>query len=114
MSTVQAMYDVTEQLYQLVDKPLADRDELIARVEELLQQRQVLLSRLQPPFNEVEQQLGQQIVQWNVTIDAFLNKLQEDIQKDMNGLKKKKHSMGKYTNPYASTQTDGVFYDKKN
>ncbi|OZI12744.1 flagellar protein FliT [Bacillaceae bacterium SAS-127] len=114
MSIVQAIYDVTEELYQLANQPLEDRDQLVERVEGLLDQRQVLLDQLQPPFSEEEQQLGKQIIQRNVIIDAYLQKKKMDIQKDMNGLAKKKNSVGKYTNPYASTQTDGVFYDKKN
>ncbi|KAB7706503.1 flagellar protein FliT [Bacillus aerolatus] len=114
MSAVKACYEVTEKLFQLVIHPPADRDEAVAAIEELLEKRQALLAGIQPPFKEEEQRLGREMVERNAVIDSQLRKLKEAIQKDMQGLTKKKDSVNKYVNPYASMQLDGVFYDKKN
>lgn len=114
MSAVKACFKVTEKLFQLVSRPLADRDQTVAAIEALLKEREELLSGLKAPFTEEEQQLGWEMVKRNKIIDAGLKKLKEEIQRDMQGLTKKRDSVDKYVNPYASMQLDGVFYDKKN
>ena len=76
--------------------------------------REKLLTDVKGPYTEEEKQLGQEIIKRNAVINLKLRSLKEAIQKDMTSLTKKKDSVDKYVNPYASMQVDGVFYDKKN
>jgi flagellar protein FliT len=114
MSAVNACFAVTDRIYQLIKKPGGDRDEFVACIDQLLDQRQALLTEIHPPFTPEEQQLGQEMIRRNAVIDAYFKKIKEDIQKDMQGLSKKKESVDKYVNPYASVGTGSMFYDKKN
>ena len=114
MSAVKACFDITEKLFQLVSRQSADRDQIVAAIESLLEKREELLVDIQAPFTEEEQRLGQEMIIRNKVIDMELKKLKESIQKDMQSLTKKRDSVDKYVNPYASVQMDGVFYDKKN
>ncbi|HEY9577045.1 MAG TPA: flagellar protein FliT [Pseudobacillus sp.] len=114
MSAVKACFDITEKLFQLVGRQSADRDQIVAAIESLLEKREELLVDIQAPFTEEEQRLGQEMIKRNKVIDMELKKLKENIQKDMQSLTKKRDSVDKYVNPYASVQMDGVFYDKKN
>lgn len=114
MSAVQQCYKITEKLFQLMQQSNEDRDQLVEAIEQLLNQRQELLSSIRPPFSAEEEALGKRIVEKNFVIDTELKKLREEIQKDRQQLSKKKSSASKYVNPYASMNIDGVFYDKKN
>ncbi|WP_100332340.1 flagellar protein FliT [Bacillus xiapuensis] len=114
MSAVKDCFRVTDELYRIVQNPLEDRERMVSAIEELLDKRQALLAEIRPPFDEAERRLGQEMIRRNAVINASLSKIKEDIQKDLKGVSKKKGSMNKYTRPFASVRTDGVFYDKKN
>jgi flagellar protein FliT len=114
MSAVEECYDLTKELLILLDKVDSEnRDQVIEKVEALLDQRESFLKSIHPPFSEGEKAQGDQIVQWNSIIDKKLILLRTEIKRDMNGLNKKKTSVKKYTNPYDSMQFDGMFYDKR-
>lgn len=116
MSVVTALFQVTKELRDLVCAPVQaeKREETIEAIERLLAQREELLRELRPPYNEEEQRLGRQIVQWNQEIDAQLRKLKEQIQRDLAMIRQKKMANHRYINPYEQSLTiDGMFYDKK-
>lgn len=114
MSAVRACHAATKMLYDLIRIPVEDEDERIAEIEQLLAEREAVLLDIKPPFSQEEQQLGQEMVQWNKSIDAYLKKVKYDIQRNITGLTKKKDSVEKYVNPYSSVLPDGMFYDKRN
>lgn len=91
-----------------------NRDDVIARAEDMLEQREIILQQLNPPFSNEEQQMGKQLIEQQSELDQLLQALKNQIQKDMNGLNKKKTSVHKYVNPYEALQNDGAFYDKRN
>jgi flagellar protein FliT len=114
MTAVQHCYDLTKNLLQAAQSINEEnRDNVIGKIEELLEKRQVILEQIKPPFSNEEKELGQEIVKMNRTLDTKLSLLSNDIKRDMNGLNKKKVSAKKYTNPYESVNFDGMFYDKK-
>ena len=114
MSEVKNLYDTTVDLIELLEKEsMLDRDEKIIRIEQLLQKREGFINSIKPPFSEDEKQVGKRLIELNQKLTALLQKEKDDIQKDMNHLKKQKQSSEKYTNPYDSLMTDGVFYDKR-
>ncbi|MGF2617922.1 flagellar protein FliT [Rossellomorea vietnamensis] len=114
MSRVQECYAITEKLSALIKSPYeTKRDEVIAEIEALLDQRQSALAEMKGPYSEEEKELGKQILAWNSEIERGLANLRNDIKRNMNSVEKKKTSAKKYTNPYESMQFDGMFYDKK-
>ncbi|MDQ0214910.1 flagellar protein FliT [Oikeobacillus pervagus] len=116
MSVVQECLIVTKQLLDLVQRPIdeTEREEILDEIERLLEKREDLLPKIQPPFTVEEERMGKQIMAWNRLLDGHLKKIRLQIQADMQEVKKKKTSVQKYVNPYKSLQSDGVFYDRRN
>jgi flagellar protein FliT len=116
MNNVQKCYNVTERLHEVVFSSFEEerREEVIKKIDSLLQERESLLQGIKSPFTLEEKEMGQRILTWNVKIDEKLIDLRNEIKKDMNNVNKKKSTAKKYNNPYESIQSDGFFYDKKN
>ena len=113
MSFVLQCHELTKQLKDLLEGQ-EERDSKIESIEVLLSKREQLLPSITPPYSLEEQRMGREIVLWNKQIDQKLAGLKIDIKRDMNGVSKTKTTVQKYTNPYKSMQTDGMFYDKRN
>jgi flagellar protein FliT len=114
MSSVRLCHSVTKQLHTAVNGITDEnREAVIGKIEKLLEERQVLLENIRPPFTSEEHVLGKQMMEWNQVIDRTLISLRNDIKRDMNGLTKKKTTVQRYSNPYENMQHDGMFYDKK-
>ncbi|MGG4264118.1 flagellar protein FliT [Peribacillus simplex] len=112
---IQTFHDLTvELLAVLEDGTIAERDEKIERVTQLIDQRDELLSQIKPPFTGEEQQLGRATMLLNQQVDCLLNLQKLEIKRDIQEINKKKKSSNKYTNPYESLSIDGMFYDKRN
>lgn len=105
---------MTKRLLDLLEAVEQDRDNQIEEAEELLEQRGTLFPSIKPPFTAEEQMLGREIMQMNKEIEARLDRLNNAVKEDLKEVSVKKQSMNKYSNPYESLQTDGVFYDKRN
>lgn len=114
MTPVHDCHKMTKRLLDLLEAAAQDRDSQIEEVEELLDQRETILPSIQPPFTAEEKQLGSEINLMNQEIEARLQQLSRSVQMDLREVNVKKQSMDKYSNPYESLQTDGVFYDKRN
>lgn len=107
---------LTKELYELVSRPVKqeDRDRVIAEIGRLLDARGRLLPEITPPFSEEECKLGKEMNRLNEKINAGLEKIKAGVAEDIRRVKKTKIHAAKYTNPYESLQTDGIFYDKRN
>ena len=113
MEVIQAFYQATNQLIELLQQDKLDRDVRIEKIQNLLDQREALLKSIQPPFSQAEQELGKQLVELNQQVEQLLQKQKQEIQQDIKQLHIQKESNQKYTNPYESLSIDGVFYDKR-
>jgi flagellar protein FliT len=116
MSVAEECHRKTKELYDFVQGASfidSNRDEVMERLDQLLDERQLLLDQFKPPFSDNEKKMGLEILEWNRVIESKLTSFQQMIQRDINGLSKKKSSVNKYLNPYESMQHDGMFYDKK-
>ncbi|MGE7763761.1 flagellar protein FliT [Peribacillus sp. NPDC096540] len=112
---IQTFHDLTVELIAVLeDRTIAERDDKIERVTQLIDQRDELLSQIKPPFTGEEQQLGRAIMLLNQQVDRLLNLQRLEIKRDIQEINKKKKSSNKYTNPYESLSVDGMFYDKRN
>lgn len=115
MTLVKDCYELTQHLFKAVQAVTTEsRDKAIKEIEELLAKREALLPLIKPPFSTEDKKHGQEMISMNREIDAKLSLIRNHIERDINGLKKKKTSMNKYTNPYESVNFDGMFYDKRN
>lgn len=114
MSSVKECHSITHQLHQLLISAQQVDDHLLQRADSLLQEREVLLPNIAPPFTDDEKILGAEMNKWNQVINLKMRALKGLIQRDINGLNKTKVTAQKYSNPYESMQTDGMFYDKRN
>lgn len=107
-------YELTKALYTVVQSD-QDRDVKIDQVEKLLAKRESILKDVKVPETADEKKLAGDIMAWNQKIDAGMQELRLEIQKDIKDTGHKKKSAAKYNNPYAESEsTDGVFYDKRN
>ncbi|MBP2241999.1 flagellar protein FliT [Cytobacillus eiseniae] len=106
---------ITLQLLELLTTSLEiDREENIIKINRLLDQREVLMESIHPPFSEEDMKIGQQLLQLNMQVNNLLVSKKQEIQRDMKELDAKKKSSNKYVNPYGNFSIDGMFYDKKN
>lgn len=116
MNRLEKIYELTLELKKLFDQKIQtrNREEVIVRLNELLEIRGEYMKQLTPPYTEEETKLGQQLIPMNEQIEKQIQKLFHDLKKEMRQFKKQKKSNQSYLNPYEQVQTnDGMFLDKK-
>lgn len=112
--SLNAWRNVTEQLVRILDEREEEkRDAIIAQIEELLNQRDVLQPSIQEPFTEEEKTFGQALLSLEKILQAKLKVYMKDISIDISDQQKKKVSVHAYMDPYNQVFRDGTFYDKK-
>jgi len=110
MEALKQCYAITTELIELLKK---EKEVDMAKVDQLLEQRQACLTILTPPTTESEKKVGQALLQQDKELLTMLQKAKISVQKELRDLKFKKASNQKYVNPYQSLQIDGMFYDKR-
>lgn len=114
MSSLNVIKELTLQLVSILDSSDITRDDKISRIQELLEQREVLIGLIQPPFTEKEKELGKELVLLDSQLKVLLKKQKNEIQRDILDLSNKKRNTNKYISSIGSYSPDGIFYDKKN
>jgi flagellar protein FliT len=116
MSAVKILLEVTKNLFNhvKVGLPKEEREPYIERLNELLDQRQVIMGKLPVTYSEEEQRMGRLIVKMNETIEPLLVRQFEEIKHNLSLMKKKKEKNVQYANPYQTLSADGMYFDKKN
>lgn len=112
MSALDKYVELTLQLLDIV-KNESDQDKKIQQIESLLAERETIIKNIVPPFTQEEQALGKELVVYEETLQTLLNKEKKIIQQEIKNISIRKQSTKKYTNPYESLSTDGIFYDKQ-
>ncbi|MCL1632278.1 hypothetical protein M3N64_10045 [Sporolactobacillus sp. CPB3-1] len=112
---LQKIYDLTVELEQLVtdEKQSMSRDELIAKLRQLLDARGRLTAELSGTCSEAERPMGERIAEMNRTINKQLHLIKQEITNDMNHFRHRKRSINRYRNPYTGPTKDGMFLDKR-
>ncbi|MBE2906177.1 flagellar protein FliT [Anoxybacillus flavithermus] len=115
MSVVFTLLEATRQLANVLREPVSKekRDEVIARIEQLLEERERLLAKLPSSLTAEERKMGQEILALNAEIDEKLQQLKQQIQFDLKQTKKTETVVKHYNHPYEPLSIDGMFYDKK-
>ncbi len=107
---------ITEQLDETVKQKVTDqnRENIIAKIDELLDGREQLLPELTKPQTSSDQAIVDQVLQKEPSINQKLELMLNELKVDMRNMKKQRSSKQRYTNPYKSVSGyDGMFMDHK-
>lgn len=89
--SIKAWRNVTEQLVRILDdREDEKRDAIIAQIEELLNEREVLQSSIQEPFTDEEKIFGQALLPIEKILQAKLKVYTKDIRLDISDQQKRK------------------------
>lgn len=116
MNQLQNIYDITIELETVLNEKVhaKDRDSVIEKVNNLVEQRGDLLNNTSPPFTESEKELGKELVNLNEKIQVKMNVLFDDLKTEMKQVKKQKKSNRTYMDPYENVKSvDGMYMDSK-
>lgn len=106
--------EATDRLLALpIARDEAQRDAMIASVDSILDERDQLQPRIQPPFSSDEEAYGKELVAQEPKVAAKLESYLTAIRKDLSASQTKKDSVRSYVNPYSKVARDGTFYDTK-
>ncbi|RCW67088.1 flagellar protein FliT [Saliterribacillus persicus] len=117
MDKILKLYKLTNSLIEEAEKATSseDREEVIEKINTLLDEREVLLKEIKAPFSEEETKKGQEIIELDGRLQKMLAIIFFDLKKEMRSVKKQKSSNEKYVNPYQKLSGhDGMFMDSKN
>lgn len=114
MSRLQTLYDITKELQIVLESEDEEREDVIDKVNDLIDQRELEIKKLSAPYSDAEKEIGQKIVQLNKQIEDDIQKLFLKVKQDMQVLRKQKRTKASYTNPYDNVNArDGMFLDNK-
>lgn len=114
MEHLQKLESITQELFVLVqDSGNHDRDELIEKITNKIEQRDVLILQLPTPFSDEEKKIVDRIMKQDQIIKERLASIFLSVKKDIALLKQQKLQNKGYTNPYQNFNNDGMFFDKK-
>ena len=89
------------------------RDQVIERIEALLDEREKLQLEMVAPFTEEEQDFGKKLVELETDVQKGLDLFTTRIRTNISELQSKKVHMKSYMNPYGNVARDGRYYDTK-
>lgn len=116
MNRLDTLYDVTIKLRELLDQPVKEtnREEIIAGVQLLLNERELVIKDIVKPYTEEEMIIGKKIIPIDQEIQKKTEQLFTQLKTEIRNVKKQKVSNQKYADPYQSLANyDGAFLDKK-
>ncbi|MER1959436.1 MAG: flagellar protein FliT [Solibacillus sp.] len=115
---LQSLLQISAKLYEkLVSDPEeAVRDEFIAEIQVLLDQRGELMEAAMKTgfsYNQ-DDKIHRMLLELDKGIRSRLERVMITIKEDMKNLQNAKKNEQQYTNPYGHVQVmDGMYYDKK-
>ena len=89
------------------------RDQVIERIEALLDEREKLQLEIIAPFTDDEQAFGKELVKLEADVQKGLDSFTKKIRTNISESQTKKVHMKSYVNPYGSVARDGTYYDTK-
>ncbi|MEV9640551.1 hypothetical protein ABZ756_07615 [Mammaliicoccus sciuri] len=102
------------QLIALTEKvDESQRDEVITKIEGLLDDREKLQPHIAEPFTDEERDAGQELMQLEKEVLTNLARFMKDIRTNISESQAKKENINSYTNPYGKMIQDGAYYDTK-
>lgn len=92
MSLVKQLYEVANQFYQylLIQPQKEQRNAYIEQINQFLDRREELISKLPKVLDDEEKILGGKIIQLNHSIDELLKKRYDEIEADLKQIRQQK------------------------
>ncbi|MBN8235330.1 flagellar protein FliT [Halobacillus kuroshimensis] len=111
----QTFLTLTKELEEMVHQPSSQtRSQRMEHINDLLEKRQKLLSKLPQPSTDEEKAIVQEVKKRDLVINQKMEFLLMDLKNQMRNNKKQKSSKQRYINPYQSVSTyDGMYLDHK-
>jgi|SRR5699024_1207075 len=116
MNRLLKVHELTIHLKELFNQEINtdNREAVIEKLNDLLQQREKHMKQLSPPYTAEENKLGEELIPLNHKIEKEIQKIYDELKAEMMQFQKEKKSNRSYSNPYQHVQTnDGMFLDKK-
>lgn len=115
---IQTVLQVSARLYELLGNAPKDedREDFITKVNELLDQRGVEITKLQEMgfAMDTADETHILLVELDKGIINRLNAVMNEVKQDMKNLQNSKKNEQQYMNPYSDVRVmDGMYYDKK-
>ncbi|MDD9148074.1 MULTISPECIES: hypothetical protein [unclassified Sporolactobacillus] len=108
------LYEQTLAIKKLLDRAdQTDREALIEKLQQLLDDRGKILLRLPRMSSNEDKRLTEKVADMNHEINAAMQEIKQSIINDMNQFRHRKHSVSRYRNPFQGSTKDGMFFDKK-
>lgn len=104
----------TESLLLVAEKTdQNERDQVIEKIEALLDLRDKVQPQMIAPFTEEEKVFGQKLLKLETEVQKKLSAFYEQVYGDISVAQSKKNHMKSYVNPYANMMQDGAYYDTR-
>lgn len=114
---INILYEKTIQLLdelEKIKKNDINREQIIANVQGMLNQRDQLIESIQEPHTEQDQLVGEEIISTNKIIKNRMDSLYDEIKKDIKNMQQRKEKNISYVNPYGKMTTEeGVYVDSR-
>jgi len=117
MNRLQPVLNVSKKLEALLydEKHSGDRESVISKATELIDERGMLMEKLIAPFSEEEMEMGKILIPLNTKIEQRMNMIFNELKLEMKELKQQRRSKQQYKNPYKDVEVmDGMYVDSKN
>ncbi len=117
MDCLEKVFEITIELKELLERHITsqNREEIINKLNQLIEARGKWMEQLQPPYTAAEKELGEKIYSLNIEIQNKMQQLFTDLKLEMRQVQKQKKTNQSYTNPYRNVHvSDGTFMDSKN
>lgn len=111
------VHEVTIKIKELLNQRISskNREAVIMELNERIAERGTWMEKLNPPYTDEEQTLGEQIYSMNIGIEREMEELFSALKLEMKAVQKQKKSQQSYANPYKAVQvSDGTYLDSKN
>lgn len=113
MNIVEQLHELTFEFQHSIQNTNQenDREKVIENINDFLNKREELISKIPEDLSEQEKKLGKNILNLNNTIETILNDFFKGIVDDLRNSSNKKNIYNKYNANFVSG--DGMFFDKR-
>lgn len=116
MSQLEMLYKLTSELHLLLNEEVTNqnRETVITKINELIEQREQAIKQVKPPFTQSENEIGKKVISMNKEIEIKLENIFSQLKQEMKQIQKQKKTNRSYINPYGPIKTiDGMYVDSK-
>lgn len=116
MTRLDELYKLTVELHDILQTEVTNqnREEIISKVNDLINKREQVIPFVKPPFSDDENKIGKEVIKLNQEIEIKLEQMFTQLKNEMRKIQQQKKSNRSYINPYGPIKTiDGMYVDSK-